>query len=127
MPLARRYWLSPIGATKSSCSTSPGWIGSNTFLPTMPSLVIVHDFDLVGVPLAPHEADPPPIIDPDAVLAPAGVGAPPYNVRLPARTGLWSVPAARLSPSAVLVRLKLRGCWPAGRESCPGPMSTWRS
>lgn len=37
-----------------------------TFLP--PS-VVIHDFDMVGVPFAPGKADPPAVVDPDTVLA----------------------------------------------------------
>jgi len=39
-----------------------------------PSVVIVDDLDLAGTrgPIRPREADPPLVIDPDAVLANAG-------------------------------------------------------
>jgi hypothetical protein len=31
--------------------------------------VVIHDFDVVGVTTSPSEADPPLVVDPDAVLA----------------------------------------------------------
>ncbi len=30
--------------------------------------MVIDDFDLIGVPIAPGEADPPLVVDPDAVL-----------------------------------------------------------
>jgi hypothetical protein len=36
---------------------------------TLTSSVVVHDLDVLGATRRPHEADPPLVIDPDAVLA----------------------------------------------------------
>ena len=63
-----------MGLRKSSSSTWPGWTGEiRRSLVGVPS-VIVGDLDVVGVTVAPDEADPPLIIDPDAVL-PTAVSA----------------------------------------------------
>jgi hypothetical protein len=32
------------------------------------SLVVVHDLDLVGIPISPHKADPPLVVDSNTVL-----------------------------------------------------------
>src|SRR5699024_995487 len=45
---------------KSSMRTSPGWIGSILS-------VIVNDLHLLWPSIRPHEADSPPVVDPDAV------------------------------------------------------------
>ncbi len=36
---------------------------------TLSLLVVVHDLDVLGSGRRPDEADPPPLVDPDAVLA----------------------------------------------------------
>src|SRR5690554_4670175 len=46
---------------KSSMSTSPGWIGASLS-------VVVNDLHLLRSGVGPHEADPPLVVDPDAVL-----------------------------------------------------------
>src|SRR5262245_58739344 len=65
MSRASRLWLKPIGLRKSSSRISPGCgFGSRSA-----SSVVVDDLDVMGVALSPNEADPPLVVDPDAVLA----------------------------------------------------------
>src|SRR5690625_3266913 len=47
---------------KSSMRTSPGWIGAILS-------VVVNDLHLLRSGVGPHEADPPLVVDPDAVLS----------------------------------------------------------
>ena len=67
---ANALMLRPRGFMNSSARISPGWIGSSgcDFL-AMASSVIVDDLDLMRIAAAPHEADPPALVDANAVLA----------------------------------------------------------
>src|SRR6266571_1596741 len=66
MALASAYWLRPSGAIKSWSKISPGCTGGS-FLVFISS-VVVHNFNVVGAAFVPAEANPPLIIDADAVL-----------------------------------------------------------
>ena len=65
----------PRGLRNSSRSISPGWVGgwcvgsrraTNGFF--LRRLVVVGDFDLVGIPVLPRKAHPVLFIDPDTIL-----------------------------------------------------------
>src|SRR5699024_1455655 len=58
---ASLFCVIPKPSMKSSMSTSPGWIGSILS-------VVVNDLHLLWSGVGPHEADPPLVVDPDAVL-----------------------------------------------------------
>src|SRR5262249_5248950 len=60
---------------KSSRRTSPGCAGGKSAIAQVPSM-IVDDLDIVGVAVAPAEADAPLVIDPNAVLPFAISGQP---------------------------------------------------
>jgi len=51
---------------------------------SLPSSVVIHDFDIVCVPFAPGKADAPAIIDPNAMLTTKGTPA------LPDVRAVWS-------------------------------------
>jgi hypothetical protein len=60
-----------FGRMNSSRRISPGGMGSsNIFLAILISSVVVDDLDVVRISVGPAEADPPPVVDPDAVLSP---------------------------------------------------------
>ena len=61
MDTASLFCVMPKPSMKSSMSTSPGWIGSILS-------VVVNDLHLLWSGGGPHEADPPLVVDPDAVL-----------------------------------------------------------
>src|SRR5699024_8720103 len=58
---ASLFWVMPNPSMKSSMRTSPGWIGSILSM-------TVNDLHLLWSCVGPHEADPPLVVDPDAVL-----------------------------------------------------------
>src|SRR5690606_26681648 len=62
MDTASLFCVMPKPSMKSSMRTSPGWIGSILS-------VVVNDLHLLWSSVGPHEADPPLVVDPDAVLA----------------------------------------------------------
>src|ERR1051326_5125084 len=64
MSFARRYCAMPIGFRNSSDSTSPGCTGGS-----FEDLVVVDDFDFVGMTGLPFETHAPLHIDRDAPLA----------------------------------------------------------
>src|SRR5215210_6489022 len=68
MATATLCWVIPSGVMKSSISTSPGWIGG-TLLISSTSSVVVHDLDALRPSVGPGKADPPLVVDTDAVLA----------------------------------------------------------
>src|SRR5262245_3529080 len=70
MATATLCWVTPSGSMKSSISTSPGWIGANLLI-SFTSSVVVDDLDVFRASVCPGEADPPLVVDPDAVLAPS--------------------------------------------------------
>src|SRR6185312_567646 len=70
MATATLCWVIPSGSMKSSISTSPGWIGANLLI-AFTSSVVVNDLDVFRASVGPGEADPPLVVDPDAVLAPS--------------------------------------------------------
>src|SRR5579885_340599 len=78
--LASAYWERPRGFRKSSRSTSPGCAGGKSAIVQISSMV-VDDFDVVGVALAPAKANAPLIVDMDAMLpfAVDDLRAPPSN------------------------------------------------
>src|SRR5438128_5989358 len=57
-------------SSSSRFNILPGWIGGRLAVLFMifSPLVIIHDFNLIVVPVAPFEAAPVLVIDPDAVL-----------------------------------------------------------
>src|SRR5690625_7730874 len=59
---ASLFCVMPNPPMKSSMRTSPGWIGSILS-------VVVNDLHLLRSGVRPHEADPPLVVDPDAVLS----------------------------------------------------------
>ncbi len=58
---ASLFWVIPKPSMKSSMRTSPGWIGAILS-------VVVNDLHLLRSGVSPHEASPPLVVDPDAVL-----------------------------------------------------------
>src|SRR4051794_26962665 len=68
MSRARRLRLTPSGCMNSSSRISPGGIGVSFFAIAVSLLVVVDNFNLPGIPVDPAEADPPLVIDTDAVL-----------------------------------------------------------
>src|SRR5699024_4646695 len=58
---ASLFCVIPKPSMKSSMSTSPGWIGGIFS-------VVVNDLHLLWSGVGPHEADPPLVVDSDAVL-----------------------------------------------------------
>src|SRR5712692_5492171 len=68
--LASWYWLTASGLRNSSSRISPGCAGaiilSAAILP--PLSVVVSNFHVLGPGIGPPEADPPLLVDPDAVL-----------------------------------------------------------
>src|SRR5690625_5536447 len=58
---ASLFCVMPKPSMKSSMSTSPGWIGAILS-------VVVNDLHLLRSGGRPYEADPPLVVDPDAVL-----------------------------------------------------------
>ena len=84
IPFASRYCVTPKGRRNSSIRISPGWMGGSLAAPgaiDMPIVfalsysmriadsVVIHNFDLVGIPLPPEKADSPAIVDADAMLS----------------------------------------------------------
>src|SRR4051812_22597092 len=66
----------PNGCRNSSNSISPGWVGGRwvgnrrcTRAATGARLVVVRDFDVVGIAVLPSETDPILFVDANAVLA----------------------------------------------------------
>src|SRR5699024_1708955 len=59
---ASLFCVMPKPSMKSSMRTSPGWIGSILS-------VVVNDLHLLRSGVGPREADPPLVVDPDAVLS----------------------------------------------------------
>src|ERR1700690_2233275 len=66
---ANSFRLTPR-SRRSSATTSPGWMGGNLLRPAV-RLMVVRDFNIVCVPFPPDKADPPTVVDADAVLAAA--------------------------------------------------------
>src|SRR5271157_3328414 len=63
------FRLTPVSSS-SSRSNSPGWMGGSFLRCAMVLLsVVIHDLDVVRIAVTPGEADPPAVIDPNAVLA----------------------------------------------------------
>src|ERR1700751_1034524 len=71
--LAIRYCEIPIGSRNSVNKISPGWVGAKSAIGFSP-LVVVDQLDVPRACGAPGEADPPLVVDPDAVLAGAVAG-----------------------------------------------------
>src|SRR5271167_4589590 len=71
--LAIRYCEIPIGSRNSVNRISPGWVGAKSAI-GFSLLVIVDELHVPGAAGAPGEADPPLVVDPDAVLAGAAAG-----------------------------------------------------
>jgi hypothetical protein len=69
--LARAYWLMPRGSRKSWRSTSPGWVGGKSAMASLRSSVVIDDLHVERVAVPPDEAEPPLVVDADAVLASA--------------------------------------------------------
>src|SRR5271157_298908 len=63
------FRLTPISFS-SSRSNSPGWMGGSCLLRsiTVSLLVVVHDLDIMRIPVAPGETDSPAAVDSNAVL-----------------------------------------------------------
>src|ERR1700739_311284 len=72
---AIRYCETPIGSRNSVKRISPGWVGAKSAI-GFSFLVIVDQFDVAGAAGTPGEADAPPVVDADAVLACAHAGQP---------------------------------------------------
>src|SRR4051794_17041451 len=53
---------------KSSRRCSPGWTGGRSRMDRS-SVMVIDNLDALGAALRPGEADPPLVVDPDAVLA----------------------------------------------------------
>src|SRR5664280_820520 len=68
MATARRFWLTCSGSRNSSIRISPGWMGVMVVMGGTSS-VVVHDLDVGGSGVGPDEADPPLLVDADAVLS----------------------------------------------------------
>ena len=70
MAIARRCCVMPKGSRYSSISTSPGWIGGMVVAVVTSFLsVVVDQFDIFGASVGPLEADPPLLVDTNAVRA----------------------------------------------------------
>src|SRR5581483_11590967 len=70
MATASLCWVMPRGARYSSARISPGWMGALVGVGLMGiSSVVVDDLDIVRPAGPPAKADPPLLVDPDAVLA----------------------------------------------------------
>ena len=70
---AKADWVIPKGARNSSRSISPGcvggrWVGRRRRTSGARRLVVVRDFDFVGIAILPPEADPKLVIDANTVL-----------------------------------------------------------
>src|SRR2546422_2011497 len=57
------------GARNSSMRISPGRVGASFFFAIPRRLVVVDDFNFVGITISPREADSPPIVHTDRVLS----------------------------------------------------------
>src|SRR5690606_18346242 len=73
---AKADCVRPSGTKNSSRSISPGWVGGRcvgrrrcTSGDVSVGLVVVRDFDLVGIAFLPPETDPVLFVDADAVLS----------------------------------------------------------
>src|ERR1019366_4652076 len=73
---AKADCVTPIGTRNSSRSISPGCVGGRcvgrrlwTSAPRSARLVVVCDFNFVGIPVLPLEADPELVVDANAVLS----------------------------------------------------------
>src|SRR6478609_9481390 len=65
---AIRYCEIPIGSRNSVNRISPGWVGAKSAI-GFSCLVVVNKLDVAGTAGTPGEADPPLVVDADAVLA----------------------------------------------------------
>lgn len=72
---ARRYadvfceavWLSSIGWRNSPSRISPAWIGADLLVATGMLLALVDDLQIMRAAIAPIEAQPPLVVDANAV------------------------------------------------------------
>jgi len=65
---AKRYWLIPIGCKNSSRRIFPGLTGDIFFIIQIPFLVIIYNFNLIGITIFPDKTDAPLIINLNAML-----------------------------------------------------------
>src|SRR5262249_18352633 len=65
--IATLCWVTSSGPMKSSMSTSPGWIGANVVMRATSS-VIVDNLNAFRTRGGPFEANPPLLVDANAVL-----------------------------------------------------------
>src|SRR5438105_13564456 len=71
--LLKAFTLSASGSRKSALRISPGCTGGRSRLRRVFMAVaqewVVYDFNVIGTGAAPVEANPPPAVDPDRILA----------------------------------------------------------